>query len=96
MPDSSKDGNDNSNGISDTQITWKVGWNYEITELADHLHRPVFKLSKRLEKLTGLQVTSPDLKGKEYKIPFFHENDFFLDDASGDLMVNYATLFRKK
>ena len=95
MPDLSNDDNDNGNGVSDTQIRWKAGWNYEITELPDHLHLPVFKLSKRLEKLTGLQVTSPDLRGKESNIPFIHENEFFLDDASGDLMVNCASLFFK-
>ena len=65
----------------------KIGWNREITQLADHLYLPAFKINKKLEKITGLQITSPDLRMRENEIPFPSEKEISLEEASADLLV---------
>ena len=49
---------------------------------------PVFRISLLLNKVSGMQVTSPDLKGRESEIPFSQEKEFDLDEASTALLVN--------
>ena len=53
----------------------------------------MFRISLLLNKISGLQVTSPDLKGRESEIPFSQENEIDLDEASTALLVNslYST-----
>ena len=75
------------NGTWDMKHKLKIRWNHEITELPDHMFLPVFKICRRLERITGLQLTSTDLKGRESEIPFPVESVPELDDASGDLVV---------
>ena len=57
--------------------SWMRPWKYKPMELEDHFSLPVFKLSRLLNKVTGLQVTSPDLDGRESEIPI----DFHLAEA---------------
>ena len=73
--------------VNPTTNDEKIGWNYEITELTDHHHLPVYRINRRLEKITGLQITSPSLKSKEIEIPFRQDNEYYIEDASGDLVV---------
>ena len=63
------------------------GWSYEITTLADHFYLPIFKLSRMMESLTSLQITSTDLKGRESEIPFPVNQSTNLDAASNDIVV---------
>ena len=80
------------NGTWDMKHKLKIRWNYEITELPDHMFMPVLKICRRLEAITGLQVTSSDLIGRESEIPFPVESAHELDDASGDLVVNLIVI----
>ena len=75
------------NTATTRQIKKKMGWNYEITRVADHRYRPLFKIHRRLEEIVGLQITNPDLKGKENEIPFPPEKDVSQADFSIDLLV---------
>ena len=69
------------------QINKKMGLNYEITRIADHRYRPLFKIHRRLEQIVGLQITNPNLKGKEHEIPFPPEKDISQADFSPELLV---------
>ena len=61
---------------------------FEVTHFRDHFFVPAFKISLLLSRITGLQVISPDLIGRESEIPFSFENEPELDEASGALVVN--------
>ena len=75
------------NAACTKQTKKKMGWNYEITRIADHRYRPLFKIHRRLELVVGLQVTNPNLKGKESEIPFPPEKDISQADFSPELLV---------
>ena len=75
------------NTASTRQINKKMGWNYEITRIADHRLLPLFKIHRRLEQIVGLKITNPDLKGKENEIPFPPEKDISQADFSPELLV---------
>ena len=75
------------NATCTKQTKKKMGWNYEITRIADHRYRPLFKIHRRLEEVVGLQVTNPNLKGKENEIPFPPEKDISQADFSPELLV---------
>ena len=65
---------------------WTGTWNYEQIWLEDHYALPVYKLSRLLDKITKLQITSPELNGRESEIPFrFNHEPIGL--ASDHLMV---------
>ena len=72
-------------------------WNYEVTHLQDQFYLPVFKISRRLSKISGHQVISRDLIKREYEIPFSYDNEPELDEASGALVVNicFKSIFLK-
>ena len=55
--------------------------------LEDHYSLEVFKVSHLLDKITGLQVTSPDMKGREADIPISLKEASTLNPASEDLRV---------
>ena len=76
------------NGTWQEKYKLKARWSFEITELPDHMFLPVLNICRRLDAITGLQVTSNDLRGRESEIPFPIEKVHELDDASGDLVVN--------
>ena len=56
--------------------------------LEDHFSLQIFKISRLLDKITGLQVTSPDMNGRELDIPISLEEASLLNAASDDLRVN--------
>ena len=56
--------------------------------LEDHYSLQIFKISRLLDKITGLQVTSPDMNGRELDIPISLEEASLLNAASDDLRVN--------
>ena len=62
-------------------------WNYEVAHLQDQFYLPVFKISRRLSKISGHQVISHDLINRESEIPFSYDNEPELDEASGALVV---------
>ena len=51
----------------------------------------MFKISRLLNKITGLQVTSPKLNGRVSEIPLAFEAELDLNDAAEDLMVYTRT-----
>ena len=65
---------------------WTGTWNYEQIWLEDHYALPVYKTSHLLDKITKLQVTSPELSGRESEIPF-KSNHGPISLASDHLMV---------
>ena len=65
---------------------WTGTWNYEQIWLEDHYALPVYKLSRLLDKITKLQITSPELNGRESEIPFSLNHDP-IGLASDHLMV---------
>ena len=56
-------------------------------QLQDHYSLHVFKISRLLDKITGLQVTSPDMKGKEAMIPISLNEASTLKATTDDLRV---------
>ena len=56
-------------------------------KLEDHFSLPVFKISRLLNKITGLQVTSPDLDGRESEIPIDFDLVGAINEASNPLTV---------
>ena len=68
------------NGSVGMNYKLRTNSGYEITEVPDHLFTPALKISRRLEKITGLQITSADQKGRESEIPFADGREHELDD----------------
>ena len=66
---------------------WKGPWKYKDMQLEDHYSLEIFKVSHLLDKITGLQVTSPDMKGREADIPISLKEASTLKPASEDLRV---------
>ena len=66
---------------------WKGPWKYKDMQLEDHYSLEIFKVSHLLDKITGLQVTSPDMKGREADIPISLKEASTLNPASEDLRV---------
>jgi hypothetical protein len=66
---------------------WSGTWNYEQIWLEDHFALPIFKTSRLLNKITRLQVTSPDMDGRESEIPIPFKRVPDLHPASDHLMV---------
>ena len=66
---------------------WSGTWNYEQIWLEDHFALPIYKTSRMLNKITHLQVTSPDLDGRESEIPIPFKFVKDLKQASDNLMV---------
>ena len=64
------------------------------TWIEDHHLLQVFKISSRLSKITGLQVTNPKLKGRAHEIP----NNVTLGPfkAAEPLQVKYFTCLHFK
>lgn len=50
------------------------GRNYELSWHSDNMYQPVYKISRKLDVITGMDVTSPDVREKESRIPFFDPN----------------------
>lgn len=73
---------------TESQMLNSARSDFEVTHLPDHFSVPAFKISLLLSRITGLQVISPDLIGRESEIPFSYENEPELDEASGALVVN--------
>ena len=71
----------------DDEDGWKGPWKYKDMEVEDHFSLPVFKISRLLNKITGLQVTSPDLDGRESEIPIDFNHVKALNAASDHLRV---------
>ena len=82
-PSYEEDRNDEENGVY-----WTGTWNYEQLWLEDHFALPIYKISRLLDRITGLQVTSPDLNGRESEIPLSFDLASKLEEASDFLMVN--------
>ena len=61
------------------------------TYVEDHFVLSMFKISRLLNKITGLQVTSPKLNGRVSEIPLAFEAELDLNDAAEDLMVYTRT-----
>ena len=55
--------------------------------LEDHLSVEIFRISRLLNKITGLQVTSPDMEGRESEIPISIKLATYLKATSDDLRV---------
>ena len=74
---------------NDTYIDfyWTGTWNYEQIWLEDHYALPIYKTSRLLDKITKLQVTSPELNGRESKIPISPDLASELSFTSDYLMV---------
>ena len=72
---------------TDSTIYWTGTWNYEQIWLEDHYALPVYKTSRLLDKITKLQVTSPELNGREAEIPISPDSELHLNLASDYLMV---------
>ena len=70
-----------------TNVYWTGTWNYEQLWLEDYNSVSVYKLSRLLNKITNLQVTSPDLDGRESEIPIPFELVSDIHSTSDDLMV---------
>ena len=66
-------------------------WKYKDMILEDHFSRDVFRVSRLLDKLSGFQVTSPDMRGRELHIPISLKEASTLHPASEDLRVNKIT-----
>ena len=66
---------------------WKGPWKYKDIPLEDHLSVPIFRISRLLNKITGLQVTSPDMEGRESAIPISFKLATYLNAASDHLRV---------
>ena len=62
-------------------------WNYERLWVEDHYALTIYKLSRLLNMVTQLQVTSPDLDGKESEIPIPFDRVADLQSTSDHLMV---------
>ena len=73
--------------MMNVQDGWKGPWKYKDMPLEDHFSLPIFKISRLLNKITGLQVTSPDLDRRESDIPISFDLVDTLNAASDDLMV---------
>ena len=61
--------------------------------LEDHFSLPIFKISRLLHKITGLQVTSPDMDGRESEIPISFKLATYLKAASEHLNVAAVLMF---
>ena len=72
---------------TDSTVYWTGTWNYEQIWLEDHYALPIYKTSRLLDKITKLQVTSPELNGRELKIPMSPDLASELSLASDYLMV---------
>ena len=72
---------------------WKGPWKYKDMPLEDHFSLPIFKISRLLNKITGLQVTSPDMNGRESEIPISYKLATHLKAASDDLRVTVVFIF---
>ena len=68
-------------------MDWIGTWNYEQRWPEDHFALPVYEMSRMLNRVTRLQVTSPDLDGRESEIPIFFDQASTLDLAKENLMV---------
>ena len=55
--------------------------------LEDHLSVEIFRISRLLNKITGLQVTSPDMEGRESEIPISFKLASYIKPASDHLRV---------
>ena len=66
---------------------WTGTWNYEQIWLEDHYALPVYKTSRLLDKITRLQITSPELNGRELEIPVSFDRASEINLASDYLMV---------
>ena len=77
------------NNIKDgvNEDDWKGPWKYKDMQLEDHFSLDVFKISRLLDKITRLQVTSPDMKGREKDIPISLNEASTLKFTSDNLMV---------
>ena len=84
------DSNDNEDITGDG---WKGPWKYRDMPLEDHFSLQIFQTSRLLDKITGLQVTSPDMKGKELDIPISLNDASLLNAASDDLRVSIFYIF---
>ena len=73
---------------TESQMLNPTRTSFEVTHLRDHFFVPAFKISLLLSWISGLQVISPDLIGRESEIPFSFENEPEMDEASGALVVN--------
>ena len=62
-------------------------WNYEQLWFEDHNALPIYKTSRLLDKITKLQVTSPELHGRESEIPVSPDFVSNLSLTSDHLMV---------
>ena len=61
--------------------------------LEDYFSLPIFKISRLLNKITGLQITSPDMIGRESEIPIPYKLATELNAASDDLRVIVVIMF---
>ena len=68
-------------------------WKYKEMLLEDHFSLPIFKISRLLNKITGLQVTSPDMDGRESEIPISFKLATYLKAASEHLNVTVVLTF---
>ena len=50
------------------------GRNYELSWHSDNMYQPVYDISRQLDLITGMHVTSPDVRERESNIPFFDTN----------------------
>ena len=55
--------------------------------IEDHFALPVFKMSRLLNKITGLQVTSKDMDGRDAEIPIPVHLERYLNAAAENLRV---------
>ena len=72
---------------------WKGPWKYKDMPLEDYFSLPIFKISRLLNKITGLQITSPDMVGRESEIPIPYKLATDLNAASDDLRVIVVIMF---
>ena len=80
--------------IDDEGEFYKGPWKYKEMKLEDHFSLTVFKISRLLNKITGLQVTSPDLDGRESEIPIDFDLVDAINEASNPLTVIHWVLLK--
>ena len=61
--------------------------NYELSWLDDNIHLPVFKISRLLDVITGMDVTVPALREKESLIPFDLDPEYILKFVSMKVVI---------